>query len=258
MAASESSKGERLQVVLARHGIASRRGVVSMIEAGKVRVNDVVVREKGFRVYFPKDTIAVDGQKLVSEKFDEKRYFILNKPKGVMTTLQDPHAERTVADFFRDEPLRLFPVGRLDRDTTGLLLMTNDGELAFRLTHPRYGVFKKYRVKVEGLVTDQTLERLQKGIYLEEGKTAPCRIEVGERSQEETQLMITIHEGKKRQIRRIFQKMGHWVTELERLEFGPISLGRLRYGEKRELNLSEVSALRQAAGLEKVRRKKPQ
>ncbi|MBI3316293.1 MAG: rRNA pseudouridine synthase [Candidatus Omnitrophica bacterium] len=249
---TREEKGTRLQVVLARYGLASRRGVVSMIEQGKVRVNGVVVREKGFRVDLPKDKIDVEGQALALPESSEKRYFLLNKPKGVMTTMQDPHAEKTVADFFHDIPERLFPVGRLDRDTTGLLLMTNDGELTFRLTHPKYGVPKTYRVKVEGLVTEAEAKRLEKGVHLEDGKTAPCRIQIDEKSQRDTQLTITIHEGKKRQIRRVFQTMGHWVTELERLSYGPLRLGALRYGERRELGPGEVRALMEMTGLMKA------
>jgi 23S rRNA pseudouridine2605 synthase len=178
MASESNEKTERLQVVLARHGVASRRGVVTKIEEGKVTVNGKVILEKGFRVDPSKDEIAFEGQILTTSVDQKKRYFIFNKPKGVMTTLQDPHAEKTVGDFFTDVEERLFPVGRLDRDTTGLLIMTNDGELAFRLTHPKFGVEKKYHATVEGLVTDQEVKKLEKGIELEEGMTAPCKIQV--------------------------------------------------------------------------------
>ena len=251
MNAKIESNSERLQVVLARFGIASRRGVVSLIEEGKVIVNDAVVREKGFRVDMARDKITVNGEALPLSVSLEKRYFIFNKPKGVMTTMQDPNAERIVADFFQDVSARLFPVGRLDRDTTGLLLMTNDGELAFRLTHPKFGVTKRYRAVVDGAVTDEKLKRLEKGIVLEEGKTAPCKIEVEAKSSKETSLYVTLHEGKKRQIRRLFERVGHRVTELERLNFGPLSLGDLRRGDKRELTRNEVRQLEQATGLKK-------
>ena len=244
-------KGERLQVVLARFGIASRRGVVSLIEAGKITVNGKLIVEKGFRVNAVSDKITVDGQELSIEIPQEKRTFIFNKPKGVMTTLQDPHAERTVADFFKDVSARVFPVGRLDRDTTGLLLMTNDGELAFRLTHPKFGVKKSYRARVEGLVTEANTKRLEKGIDLEEGRTAPCVVQIEEKTVKETILMVTLHEGKKRQIRRIFEKIGHRVLALERLTYGPLSLGDLRFGQKRELNTHEVKLLEQVTGIKK-------
>lgn len=246
----ETQKGDRLQVVLARFGLASRRGVVSMIEEGRVTVNGEVVREKGFRVV-PGDKIIADGQTLPNDAEPQKRYFAFNKPKGVMTTMQDPNAERTIADFFKDVPERLFPVGRLDRDTTGLILMTNDGELAFRLMHPKFGVQKKYRLVVKGVVLDKTVARLEKGVDLEEGTTAPCKIEITEKLPQETSLTISIHEGKKRQIRRIFEKVGHYVVELERLSYGSLTLQRLgiRYGERRELNPAEVRALKVAAGL---------
>ena len=251
MTSEQTPKGERLQVVLARLGIASRRGVVSLIEAGKVMVNDKIVIEKGFRVDVPSDKITVDGQEFSGELSQEKRYFMFNKPKGVMTTLQDPHAERTIADFFKDISARVFPVGRLDRDTTGLVLMTNDGELAFRLTHPKFGVKKKYRAQVQGVVTEEKTKRLEKGVQLEEGMTAPCLIEIETKTPRETILYVTLHEGKKRQIRRIFEKIGHRVLELERLSYGPLSLGDLRFGQKRELKPHEVRQLEEATGIRK-------
>jgi pseudouridine synthase len=241
--------GERLQVALARLGIASRRGVVSLIEQGKVFVNGEVVREKGFRVNPSKDKITLEGQEAPLRSKVRKVYFMLNKPKGVMTTLQDPHAEKIVADFFRDVEERIFPVGRLDRDTTGLLLMTNDGELAFRLTHPRFGVKKRYRVIVKGIVTPEEAKRLERGVELEEGKTAPCEIKIEKTHPQETLLYVTLHEGKKRQIRRVFDKVGHRVTELERLNYGPLSLGDLAAGQRRKLTSKELETLRSAAGL---------
>ena len=237
---------ERLQVVLARFGLASRRGVVSLIEEGKVTVNGSVVLEKGFRVDAASDKITVNGEPLPSGASAEKRYFMFNKPKGVMTTMQDPHAERIVADFFKDVSVRLFPVGRLDRDTTGLLLMTNDGELAFRLMHPKFGIAKRYKARVSGAVTEEKIKRLEKGIELTEGMTAPCKIEIEATNPKETLLYVTLHEGKKRQIRRIFEKVGHRVLELERLNYGPLALGDLKRGDKRELRAAELKQLEQA------------
>ncbi len=238
--------GERLQVVLARFGLASRRGVVSLIEEGNVTVNGQVVLEKGFRVNAASDKITVNGEPLPSGASPEKRYFMFNKPKGVMTTMQDPHAERIVADFFKDVSVRLFPVGRLDRDTTGLLLMTNDGELAFRLMHPKFGIAKRYKTRVSGSVTEEKIKRLEKGIQLTEGMTAPCKIEIEATSPKETLLYVTLHEGKKRQIRRIFEKVGHRVLELERLNYGPLALGDLKRGDKRELKGTELKQIKQA------------
>ncbi|OIO39460.1 MAG: hypothetical protein AUJ71_00570 [Candidatus Omnitrophica bacterium CG1_02_49_16] len=248
---NDPPKGERLQVVLARFGISSRRGVVSLIESGKVTVNGKVILEKGFRVNASTDKITLDGKDISIETPPEKRYFIFNKPKGVLTTLQDPHAEHCVADFFKDVSARVFPVGRLDRDTTGLLIMTNDGALAFRLTHPRFGVKKKYRARIKGAVTDEKIKRLQEGIDLEEGRTAPCVIEIETKTSRETVLYVTLHEGKKRQIRRLFEKVGHEVLELERLSYGPLSLGDLRFGQKRELKPFEVKQLEQATEIRK-------
>ncbi len=253
------SKKERLQVILARFGLASRRGVVSLIEGGKVAVNGEVVLEKGFRADAVSDKITVNGEPLPSGASPEKRYFIFNKPKGVMTTMQDPHAERIVADFFKDVSVRLFPVGRLDRDTTGLLLMTNDGELAFRLTHPKFEIARKYKARIEGIIADEKIKRLEKGIVLEEGRTAPCKIEIeatlpagqaglaaSKKELPQTILYVTLHEGKKRQIRRIFEKIGHRVLELERLNYGPLALGDLKRGDKRELSANEVRQLEKA------------
>ncbi len=240
---------ERLQVVLARFGIASRRGVVSLIEEGKVTVNGEVVREKGFRVDAKKDEIKVSEQEFTRDAFQQKRYFVFYKPKNVMTTMQDPHAEHTVAEFFAGVPERLVPVGRLDRDTTGLILMTNDGELAFRLTHPKFGVKKRYHVRVRGIVAEEDIRRLEKGVILEEDKTAPCKIDIERTSSKETWLRVVLHEGKKRQIRRLFESIGHRVIDLERTDYGTLSLGTMKPGEKRELRPEEVRKLKEAAGL---------
>lgn len=249
MPADPKPKTERLQVVLAHFGIASRRGVVDLIEGGNVSVNGVVVKEKGHRVDPMKDKIQVNGNLLETAAPQKKRYFIFNKPKGVMTTLQDPNAESTVADYFKDIPERIFPVGRLDRDTTGLLLLTNDGELSFRLTHPKFGVAKHYRALVRGLVTDDKIKYLEKGgVELEDGPTAPCKIKIEERGPRFTVLSVTLHEGKKRQIRLIFQKVGHFVKELQRVSYGPLSLGKLPEGDRRELTSREVKALYEATG----------
>jgi 23S rRNA pseudouridine2605 synthase len=252
--AEEAKSGERLQVVLARFGLASRRGVVELIEAGKVEVNGKVVLEKGHRVDSAKDEIRVDGAQLPLQTGQKKAYYLLNKPKGVMTTMQDPNAESTVADFFHDVPERLFPVGRLDRDTTGLILMTNDGELAFRLTHPKFGVKKRYLTRVRGVVSDADIKKLEAGVELEEGKTAPCEIRVENSTAKETVLRVVLHEGKKRQIRRIFETVGHRVLDLMRVSYGPLSLGEMRPGEKRRLADREVKALYEATGLVKEKR----
>jgi pseudouridine synthase len=239
-------KGERLQVVLARHGIASRRGVVGIIEGGAVEVNGVVVREKGFRVDAATDKIRVEGRELAADVGRRKRTFMLHKPAGVMTTMQDPHTPKTVADFFKDVPERLFPVGRLDRDTTGLLLMTNDGELAFRLTHPKFGVKKRYHVVVGGHVPDPQLQKLRRGVELEDGPTAPCEIRIEDRTPTHTAMTVVLHEGRKRQIRRLFDHVGHGVRELSRQAYGPLTLGDLREGQRRELRPDEVAALFEA------------
>ncbi len=240
----------RLQVLLARFGIASRRGVVSLIEEGHVRVNDVVIREKGFHIDERRDKVSIDDQPLPINTNRSLRYFVLNKPKGVMTTLQDPHATRTVSDFFKHVDERIFPVGRLDRDTTGLILMTNDGELAFRLTHPKFGVKKRYRVYIRGAIRPSDIKILGEGVLLEgEEQTAPCQIEIITKLPTETVLLVTLHEGKKRQIRRMFRHLNRLVIGLERLSYGPLALGDLPQGAHRELTRQEVEALKKATFL---------
>ena len=246
MPEEKKQKGERLQVVLARFGLASRRGVVGLIESGQVQVNGKVVFEKGFRVDILKDKILIEGQEYSSETTPQKVYYMFHKPKGVMTTLQDPHAPKTVADYFQDVLDRLFPVGRLDRDTTGLLLMTNDGDMSFRLTHPKFGVDKKYHVKVQGAVTEIDAKKIEKGVELEEGPTAPCVVRIDDKTKRETSLTVILHEGKKRQIRRVFQKLGYRVVELERFQYGPLALGDLKQGTKRRLTPSEITSLKEA------------
>lgn len=249
-------KGERLQVVLARFGFASRRGVITMIEGGEVTVNGQVVREKGLRVDASKDKIAVNGTEIAAAHAPRKRTFMLCKPKGVMTTMQDPHAEHTVADFFKGVPERLVPVGRLDRDTTGLLLMTNDGDLAFRLTHPSFGITKRYRARVRGVVTEREVKQLEEGVTLEDGKTAPCRVELIEKTPKDTLLYVTLSEGKKRQVRRMLDHIRHTVMQLERVNFGPLALGEMKPGEIRELNPAELRLLREATGIKDGRQRK--
>jgi pseudouridine synthase len=246
---TESSSTERLQVVLARHGVASRRGVVEIIESGQIKVNGSVVHEKGFRVDPIRDKIEYQGKLLSAEK-PAHVYYLYNKPAGVTTTLSDPHAKDKVSDYFKDVPERVFPVGRLDRETTGVLLLTNDGELSFRLAHPRYGVDKTYFARVMGIVTEDKRQFLQEGVELEEGLTAPCKVEIEQLLKNETELVITLHEGKKRQIRRMLELIGNPVIKLERIQYGTLSLEGLLPGQRRLLEPDEVRALKKLVGLE--------
>ncbi len=191
--------------------------------------------------------IRVDGRPLPQP--GEKRYLLLNKPPGYVTTCKDPHAEKTVLDLLKGVKERVFPVGRLDKDTSGLLILTNDGDFALRLTHPRYKVPKTYEAVVKGIVRRRVLQALQEGVILEEGKTSPAQVKIlaVRENPPETLLRITLSEGRKRQIRRMMEAVGHPVKELARTRIGPVSLGDLQPGEWRDLSPREVWALLKSA-----------
>lgn len=226
------AEGERLQKVLARAGYASRRRVEELIAEGRVRVNGEIA-VLGRRVDPDHDVIDVDGG-LVPVRVGTV-YYLLNKPAGVVSTAADTHGRPTVVDLVPAEP-RVFPVGRLDMDTEGLILLTNDGELANRLTHPRHGVEKEYLVQVEGDPPPAALRALREGVELDDGVTAPA--EVGRLG--EGLLRITIHEGRNRQVRRMCEAVGHPVTRLVRTRIGPLVDRSLKPGEWRALSADEV------------------
>jgi len=231
--------GERLQKVLAQRGYGSRRTAEGLIEGGRVRVNGETAR-LGRRVVVQTDTIEVDGH-LVSVKPGLVHY-LLNKPVGVVTTARDTHRRPTVVDLVPSEP-RVYPVGRLDADTEGLLLLTNDGELAQRLTHPSFGVEKEYLATVAGALAPGDLRRLREGVELDDGMTAPAQV-----SQPEPGLVkITVHEGRNRQVRRMLAAVGHPVERLVRVRIGPVTDRRLRPGEWRALRPEERRALEAAS-----------
>jgi 23S rRNA pseudouridine2605 synthase len=230
---------ERLQKILARAGFGSRRASEALIAAGRVRVNGEVAT-LGDRADPETDRIEVDGA-VVGVRLGLVHY-LLNKPAGVVTTASDPHGRPTVVELVPAEP-RVFPVGRLDAETEGLLLLTNDGELAHQLTHPSFGVDKEYLAEVQGRPTRGALRRLREGVDLEDGPTAPAKVSVvGERL-----LRITIHEGRNRQVRRMCDAVGHPVRRLVRVRIGPIADRRLAPGEWRALEQDEVRALERAA-----------
>jgi 23S rRNA pseudouridine2605 synthase len=229
------SEGERLQKVLARAGLASRRVCEDLVAEGRVTVNGEVA-ELGRRVDAERDVIEVDGALVPTAP--GLVYYALNKPAGVVTTAADTHGRPTVVDLVPAEP-RVFPVGRLDADSEGLLLLTNDGELTHRLTHPSFGVEKEYVASVEGDPSPAALRRLREGIELDDGPTAPAkvaRLEAGV-------VRITIHEGRNRQVRRMCEAVGHPVTRLVRTRIGPLADRRLKPGEWRPLSGAEVRAL---------------
>ncbi|NLC07875.1 MAG: rRNA pseudouridine synthase [Syntrophomonadaceae bacterium] len=233
---------ERLQKVLAKAGVASRRRSEDIIADGRVRVNGMIVTEMGTKVDWEHDVIEVDGQQL--KRIEEPVYIILNKPVGYVTTLRDPQGRKKVVDLVKNLPQRIYPVGRLDYDTEGLLLMTNDGELAQALTHPRFGVEKTYMVKVFGIPQPHKLKLLRDGIMLEDGPTAPAQVRLISRMDGNALLEIKIHEGRKRQVRRMCQAIGHPVMRLQRTHVGFLSLDSLKTGEYRYLTLEEITQLR--------------
>lgn len=238
-----------------------------MITAGRVQVNGHVVTEMGTRANPATDKIEVDGQPLAIQPADDKAsiftYIMLNKPLGVVSTAKDPQGRPTVIDLVigtKDEGRRtkdnrsairnrVYPVGRLDADSTGLLLLTDDGDLTFRLTHPRFGVEKEYRALVRGRPNTDSLKRLREGVEIEGEATAPAKVEEAGKRGDNTWLRVIIHEGRKRQVRLMCAAVGHPVIELQRVRFGPLSLGSLQSGQWRHLATHEVHALRRAVRL---------
>ena len=238
--AAEPAAGERLQKVLARSGYGSRRVCDDLIAAGRVRVNGEVAR-LGRRVDVEKDLVEVDGA-AVGVRAGLVHY-LLNKPRGVVSTASDPQGRPTVVELVPGQP-RVFPVGRLDTDTEGLLVLTNDGELTHRLTHPSFGVEKEYLAEVEGTPAPAAVRRLREGVELEDGITAPARVAVVP----PRALRIVIREGRNRQVRRMCEAVGHPVVRLVRTRIGPLTDRALTPGEWRALSLPEVRALAAAAG----------
>lgn len=234
----------RLQKWLAQCGYGSRRTCESLIRAERVRVNGQVAT-LGMKVDPTRDRIAVDGNPV--QPLSATVYLMLHKPAGYVTTRRDPHAPRTVMELLKGVPVPVFPVGRLDADSEGLLLFTNDGALAHRLIHPRYKVPKTYRVWVKGKPSESALKTLREGVLLEDGKTAPAKVRLVRSAGDSSILEITLREGRKRQIRRMAQAVGHPVVRLVRIAFGPLRLPHdLAPGEWRYLTPEEVDLLRQA------------
>jgi 23S rRNA pseudouridine2605 synthase len=233
----------RLNAYLARAGVASRRRADDLIRAGRVRVNGDVGQLN--TVVGRDDVVEVDGARVQRQPLS---YVLLHKPAGVVTTASDPQGRPTVVELVPHEP-RVVPVGRLDVETTGALLLTNDGDLAHRLAHPRYGVPKVYEADVVGSPSSEALARLQDGVELEDGVTAPAHVRVLVRGYRSSRLELTLHEGRKRQIRRMCEFMGHPVRGLRRVRYAGLDLEGLEPGEWRELTSSEVAALKTAVGL---------
>ncbi len=235
------AEGVRLQKVLANAGVASRRVAEDMIVAGRVRVNGEVVSELGSRIHPDRDLVDVDGTAVQLDQ--TKRYVMLNKPTGVVSTMRDEHDRPDLRRFTQEWSERLYNVGRLDADTSGLLVLTNDGDLAHVLAHPSFGVAKLYVARVDGRVTAQTIARLTKGIDLDDGPIAADRARLLDVSAESSLVELTLHSGRNRIVRRMLAATGHPVTELVRRRFGPLQLGPLPAGRARELTTVEVGAL---------------
>ncbi|MFA6808186.1 MAG: pseudouridine synthase [Eubacteriales bacterium] len=249
---NSDQKPQRLQKVLAAYGIASRRSVEKLIDSRKIKVNGSLVEEQGIKVSLS-DVIEVEGKKINLNNQQTKYYYLFNKPVGVITSVKDPRGRRTVLDYFKIDE-RVFPVGRLDYDTSGLLMLTNDGEMTFRLTHPSYGVEKTYRVWTEKEVPDLVLAKMKTGLILEDGKTSPAKVKRIREKNSDRDLYyiveISIHEGKNRQVRRMFEKVGYPVIKLHRVSFGPLKLdSSFKLGEYRHLNNKEISLLKNELGL---------
>jgi 23S rRNA pseudouridine2605 synthase len=231
---------ERLQKILAEAGYGSRRKTEELIKQGLVTVNDHIA-ELGEKADPKKDLIMVNGQTI---KLEQKVYYLLYKPEGYLCTLSDPFNRHIVVDLLPKEP-RVFPVGRLDADTTGVLLLTNDGELTNLLLHPRYHVEKAYLAEVQGFPEESALEKLRKGLVLDDGPTLPAKVELIRRGRTSSSVRIVIKEGRKRQVKRMFEAIAYPVIQLHRERFGFLELGKLQKGESRILSKSEVERLKE-------------
>lgn len=237
----------RLQVALAKAGVASRRSAALIIQSGRVTVNGELVSEKGFRVETARDKVTVD-EKLVVFR-ERKLYYALNKPMGVLSTVKDERLRQKVTDFVENERARLYPVGRLDRDTTGLIILTNDGELTYRLTHPKFGIERVYEVKVNGVLEKKELARLKIGVVIE-GKLAKAEKVLWRKGTRRfTVVLISIREGRKREVRKMFGALEKSVITLKRVSYGTLRLGSLKQGVARPLTSTEITTLKRSVGL---------
>ncbi|MBE3597727.1 MAG: rRNA pseudouridine synthase [Limnochordaceae bacterium] len=250
-----AGKPVRLHKYLAMAGVASRRAAEALIRQGRVSVNGEVVTAMGWAVDPDRDRVALDGREVRPLPPGRLVYIVLHKPRGVVSSARDERGRVTVVDWVLARggpPVRLFPVGRLDFDSEGLVLLTNDGPLAHGLLHPSHHVPRTYRVLVQGAVDPPAVEALERGVRLEDGLTLPARVMVRSRGRAGSLLDITLYEGRKRQVRRMCEAVGHPVLRLVRLSLGPVRLGRLAPGQWRYLSGEELSALRRAARLPDV------
>jgi 23S rRNA pseudouridine2605 synthase len=238
---------DRLHKVMARAGVASRRKSEQYILEGRVKVNGKIVRTLGTKVDPCLDKVEIDDKPV--DFSNDPTYIAINKPTGYLTTVRDPFNRPIVFDLLDMPKAGLFPVGRLDKDSEGILLLTNDGDLAYRLTHPRFKVERTYLVEVRGCPEKNILACLQKGIILEDGLTAPAHVQLMDRYSDRSLLKVVITEGRKRQVRRMFDKVGHPVMSLKRISMGPLKIQQLPVGQYRVLDSSEILSLQESVGL---------
>ena len=236
----------RLQKYMSKCGVASRRHSEELIAQGLVQVNGQVVKTPGTIINPETDVVTTAGKAV---KPPENAYILFNKPRGVVTTMDDPQGRKSVSDYFTEVPVRVYPVGRLDMNTEGLLLLTNDGELANMLMHPRYKVDKKYQALVKGFLSPRKVAALQKGVVLEDGKTAPAAVSVLEVDGQRSLVNVTLREGRKRQVRRMLEHVETPVINLRRTGYSFLALGKLKPGQFRYLTSGEVDRLKKEVGL---------
>jgi 23S rRNA pseudouridine2605 synthase len=251
--AKHVEKKERLHKVMAEAGVASRRQCEEMIRQGLVRVNSHIPETFPVLVDVATDRITVNGRAL---RIAPKVYYLLYKPKNILCTNFDPQGRTRAVDLLGKIPFRVFPVGRLDADSKGLIIMTNDGELTNLLTHPRYGVLKSYVAEIDGLLTQEEIDKLEKGVRLSHGKAGAEKISITHRGRHRTRLEITLREGQNRQIRRMLAHLGHEVRDLTRIRIGPLSLRGMQPGMYRPLSKSEVEKLIRSAQKPKAGQKR--
>lgn len=237
---SASGKPMRLQRYLAQCGLGSRRECEEYITAGRVEIDGTVVTRLGTTVDPAQQTVSLDGERL---KLERKKYFMLNKPPGFLCTANDPEGRRRVLDLFPEEGPRLFTVGRLDENTTGLLIVTNDGDLAQKLAHPRYRIFRLYRAQVAGQPGPEIFQQLKDGLFFTEGRFRVYDVKPVKKQKDSTWVEVTMTEGQNREIRRLFARVGHKIMKLERIGYGPLRLGRVPLGEYRDLSRNELASL---------------
>jgi 23S rRNA pseudouridine2605 synthase len=237
---------ERLQKILAHAGVASRRKAEELIEAGHVSVNGKVVRELGSKADIAEDVIQVDGRTI--RETEDKVYYVLYKPAGCVTTLSDPENRPTIKTYLEDIPERVYPVGRLDYDVEGALIVTNDGDLAFSMMHPKFGVRRTYLAKVHGVPTTAQIERLLSGVRLEDGRARALEADLHSRTPKNTWVRVVVAEGRQHLVKRLMEAVGAPVQKLHRADYGGIGVAGMRPGETRELTRAEVQLLRSQAG----------